>query len=121
MNVQLLLDNLAEQEQQIAAEAEKLRGRIEELTGQIGELDRQLEELKITRKTRDGLAGEIAHLESGLPNNPAYQQVLKRFVELGLFAETEPRPFAHHPRETSITPRTAHLTQANTRNGHQPT
>jgi hypothetical protein len=85
-----LLDKIDAREQALAREAGQAQVMIDELTARLRDLTEAISDLQITRKTLISLAGqddsppaaERAGPAAGLPDHPAYQQILTAFADL---------------------------------------
>ncbi|MFJ7949300.1 hypothetical protein ACIQ6K_37720 [Streptomyces sp. NPDC096354] len=84
--VKAILEHIETRERELADQASQFRARIEELTRQFGELDAESENLHITRKTLLTLPLPSPATSSdrpGIPDHPAYQQILTALADAG--------------------------------------
>lgn len=82
--VKAILEHIETRERELADQAEQLRAGIEELTRQLGEIDAESENLRITRKTLLALPMPSSAAEpAGIPDHPAYQQILTALTDEG--------------------------------------
>ncbi|MEV4478079.1 hypothetical protein ACFFR3_50210 [Nonomuraea salmonea] len=83
-----LLERIDAREKALTGQAEQMRAQIDELAARLRDLDQDIEHLKITRKTLLALAEEPdpappPQPTPGLPDHPAYQQILTILADTG--------------------------------------
>ncbi|NBF00095.1 hypothetical protein FE391_35515 [Nonomuraea sp. KC401] len=82
-----LLNKIDAREQAVTCQIEQAQAEIDVLTARLAELTETIEHLRITRKTLLSLAHEPGTepvaAPLALPENPAYQQILTVFADLG--------------------------------------
>jgi hypothetical protein len=86
VNIDPLLDRLADREREITDEAQRLRAQIDQLTARLTESEQELEHLRITRRTAAALAADLAEPappRPDLPEHPLYPQILAAFADTG--------------------------------------
>jgi hypothetical protein len=86
LQVKAILEHIADRERELTDQAGQFRDRIEELTRQLGEIDAESENLRITRKTLLTLPLPSPATEPegpGIPDHPAYQQILTALADTG--------------------------------------
>ncbi|THA30670.1 hypothetical protein [Streptomyces sp. A1547] len=84
--VKAVLEYVETREHELADQTAQLREHIEELTGQLAELDAESENLQVTRKTLLSLPAPAPTAEPnrpGVPDHPAYQQILTALADTG--------------------------------------
>lgn len=81
-----ILEHIETRERELADHAGQFRVRIEEPTRQLGEIDAESEDLRITRKTLLTLplpSPATGPDRPGIPDHPAYQQILTALADAG--------------------------------------